>query len=396
MIKNKLIMIKTIKNIAISVLVFCAPLIAIGAEATNTATSAGKMEIDINFVLMLIAVFLLIPFYFTSKTFLFAAKDYFKKHITSSKTISILFLLFASQFLFAQTAALSPPPSDITGISNPKNLVTIALILIIALEFIFIIYFSLQTNKFLNPTIKKVNVEEAAEETSAFQSFWDKINSFRPISEEGDIDTGHSYDGIRELNNITPPWFIVGFVASIIFAIVYLYVYHVSESAPLQIEEYNIEMANAELEKSKYLATQANSVDESSVTLLAGADLESGKTIFIEKCAACHAASGGSMPGGVGPNLTDDYWLHGGDIKDIFKTIKYGWPEKGMISWQDQLSPLQIAQLSSFIFSLKGANPPNAKEPQGELYSASVVPTDTSKTNIIDTSNIKIDTSIKK
>jgi cytochrome c oxidase cbb3-type subunit 3 len=170
----------------------------------------------------------------------------------------------------------------------------------------------------------------------------------------------------------------------------------VSESAPLQIEEYNIEMANAELEKSKYLATQANSVDESTVTLLTGADIESGKTIFAEKCVACHAASGGSMPGGVGPNLTDEYWIHGGDIKDVFKTIKYGWPEKGMISWQDQLSPLQIAQLSSFILSLKGTNPPNAKEPQGELYSATVVSTDSLKTNIVDTNNIKIDTTKQK
>lgn len=394
MIKNKLIMIKTIKNIAISILVFCAPLLAIGAEATNTATSAGKMEIDINFVLMLIAVFLLIPFYFTSKTFLFAAKDYFKKHITSSKTISILFLLFASQLLFAQSPI--SPSADTLGVSNPKNWVTIVLILIIVLEFIFIIYFSLQTNKFLNPTIKKEIINEGVEEPSTFQSFWEKINSFKPISEEGELDTGHSYDGIRELNNITPPWFIVGFVASIIFAIVYLYVYHVSESAPLQIEEYNIEMANAELEKSKYLATQANSIDESTVTLLTGADIESGKTIFAEKCVACHAASGGSMPGGVGPNLTDEYWIHGGDIKDVFKTIKYGWPEKGMISWQDQLSPLQIAQLSSFILSLKGTNPPNAKEPQGELYSATVVSTDSLKTNIVDTNNIKIDTTKQK
>ncbi|HSC37770.1 MAG TPA: c-type cytochrome, partial [Chitinophagaceae bacterium] len=93
--------------------------------------------------------------------------------------------------------------------------------------------------------------------------------------------------------------------------------------------------------------------------------LEGGKTVFLQNCSPCHGKSG---EGVVGPNLTDDYWLHGGGVKDIFKTIKYGWPEKGMKSWKDDLSPTQIAQLSSFIKSLRGTHPPNGKEQQGELY----------------------------
>jgi cytochrome c oxidase cbb3-type subunit 3 len=97
--------------------------------------------------------------------------------------------------------------------------------------------------------------------------------------------------------------------------------------------------------------------------------LASGKTIFMDNCAACHGRAG---EGGVGPNLTDDYWLHQGGIKDIFKTIKYGWPEKGMKSWQQDLGAKQIHEISSYIKSLHGTNPANAKEKQGELYKETI------------------------
>ena len=97
-------------------------------------------------------------------------------------------------------------------------------------------------------------------------------------------------------------------------------------------------------------------------------NLEAGKKIFTTTCAACHAADGGGM---VGPNLTDNYWIHGGSIVDIFKTIKYGWPEKGMKSWQEDYSPVQMAQLSSYVKSLTGTKPAKAKEPQGDLFSDS-------------------------
>ena len=206
------------------------------------------------------------------------------------------------------------------------------------------------------------------------------------MEEEAQLDAGHNYDGIRELNNITPPWFTAGFILTIIVAIGYLWRYHVSHSAPLQIEEFKMEMVQAEIEKSKYLSMQANNVDENSVIMLEAPDIAAGKAIFIEKCVACHEAHGGSKPGGVGPNLTDDYWIHGGSIKNIFTTIKYGWPDKGMISWKEQLSANQMAQVASFVKSLKGNNPAGAKEKQGELYveeqaTAAPVAIDTTKIN---------------
>jgi cytochrome c oxidase cbb3-type subunit 3 len=107
-------------------------------------------------------------------------------------------------------------------------------------------------------------------------------------------------------------------------------------------------------------------VDENSVKLLTAADdLAAGKTVFLTTCFACHGRSG---EGGVGPNLTDEYWLHGGSIQEVFKTIKYGWPDKGMKSWKDDYSPVQIAQIASFVKSLAGTNPANAKPPQGTLF----------------------------
>jgi cytochrome c oxidase cbb3-type subunit III len=203
------------------------------------------------------------------------------------------------------------------------------------------------------------------------------------------LDTGHSYDGIRELDNVIPPWFTAAFVACGIFALVYLWRYHVSQSAPLQIEEYNNEIVQANLEQEEYLKNSANSVDENSVAMLDAAGVAEGKALYITNCTACHAISGASVVGGVGPNLTDQYWLHGGSIKDIFKTIKYGWPDKGMRSWKDQFSPKQIAQLTSYIKSISTLNL-KGKEPQGEIYKEENAKKDSTNNNVLDSAISKI------
>jgi cytochrome c oxidase cbb3-type subunit 3 len=143
----------------------------------------------------------------------------------------------------------------------------------------------------------------------------------------------HDYDGIRELDNNLPPWWLYGFYVCIIFSGIYLYRFHVSRSAPSSRQEYETAMANAEIEKEAYLKSAANKVDENTVTLLTDASaLGEGQKIYSSSCAPCHGAEG---QGVVGPNLTDDYWLHKGSVKDVFKTIKYGVPEKGMKSWKD-------------------------------------------------------------
>ena len=130
---------------------------------------------------------------------------------------------------------------------------------------------------------------------------------------------------------------------------------------------------NGERQKNEYLKAKGESVDENTVTMLAATDIAEGKKIFVDatKCASCHGTDGSGMVNGnpgVGPNLTDDYWLHGGDIKSIFKTIKYGIDGKGMPAWGTQFSAKQLAQLASFVKSVHGTKPANGKTPQGELY----------------------------
>ena len=138
-------------------------------------------------------------------------------------------------------------------------------------------------------------------------------------------------------------------------------------------ERYEQEMAKAKEAKKARLASLGSQIDETNVKLLTDeAAIVAGQAEFVSKCAACHLADGG---GSVGPNLTDEYWLHGGSVKDVFKTIKYGVPAKGKIAWESQLTPPQIQNIASFIISLKGTTPATPKEPQGELYIAETTET---------------------
>lgn len=191
-----------------------------------------------------------------------------------------------------------------------------------------------------------------------------------PIEQEDEILLDHDYDGIKELDNVLPPWWLWMFYATIVFAFVYVLNYHVFRTAPLQAEEFAIEMAESKAAVEAYNARMGGLVSEQNVTRMDGeADLLAGKAIFTELCVACHGANGAGYPGSVGPNLTDAYWLHGGGIVNVFKTVKYGVPEKGMISWKAQLKPVQIQQVSSYILSLAGTVTEGGKEPQGEVWS---------------------------
>jgi cytochrome c oxidase cbb3-type subunit III len=202
------------------------------------------------------------------------------------------------------------------------------------------------------------------------------------IEENKDIQINHPHDGIYELDNGMPPWLRNVFAVTIAFAFAYIWYYHFySEGKKGQMYEYKLAMQEGEKQKLEAEARQANSVSETSVVALKDeTSLNAGKTIFIEKCVACHGQKG---EGGVGPNMTDDYWLHGGDAKAIFKVIKYGVPDKGMISWKEQLNPKAMQDVTSYILTLKGTNPPNAKAPQGEIYKGDAVPAaDTAKSKI--------------
>jgi len=211
--------------------------------------------------------------------------------------------------------------------------------------------------------------EEEVSEKSVLENFWEgSLSEAVPVEQEGDVMLDHEYDGIRELDNKLPPWWLYMFYFTMVFGVFYIGYYHFS-SGPSQQEEYEAEMALAAEQKAAFLAQSANNVDENSVVLLTDASaIEKGKATYTSLCIACHGPSGGSMPGGVGPNLTDEYWINGGGIKNVFKTIKYGVPAKGMIAWESQLTPVQMQEVASYILSLQGSNPENAKEPQGDKW----------------------------
>ena len=214
--------------------------------------------------------------------------------------------------------------------------------------------------------IKEAGLENLIQPTSWWQELYKRFTDTVPIEQEGDIMLDHNYDGVRELDNNLPPWWKGVFYLSIAFAPFYLYFNHFADSAASTQEHYAIEMEQAEDEVKAFLATQKNAIDESNVTFLEDTDaLSNGGIIYQSKCAVCHGQAG---EGGIGPNLTDPYWLHGGSIVDVFRTIKHGVPEKGMIAWKNDLRPRDMQEVASFIKTMSGTNPPNGKDPQGELY----------------------------
>jgi cytochrome c oxidase cbb3-type subunit 3 len=163
-----------------------------------------------------------------------------------------------------------------------------------------------------------------------------------------------------------PPWWKYGFLLSIVWAIGYFSYYHVFGAAPLSAGEYANAMEEAKVAKEAYMRTAKNNIDENTIVFDAGY-VADGQKIFTENCVPCHGPQGQGVVG-IGPNLTDDYWLHGGKINDVFKSVKYGWPANGMKSWQADFSATQIAQVVCYVKSLKGTKPENPKAPQGELY----------------------------
>ncbi|NJX14950.1 cbb3-type cytochrome c oxidase N-terminal domain-containing protein [Tamlana crocina] len=210
-----------------------------------------------------------------------------------------------------------------------------------------------------------------AEKESSYKFTWlketyIKLLGQKPLEDEGEIILDHNYDGIKELDNNLPPWWLYGFYISIIFGAVYLLKYHVF-NGDTQIDELQTELAEAKIAIEKYKATAKDLVDYNTVEVLVNAaDLNAGQSIYETNCIACHKADGG---GGIGPNLTDEYWILGGGIKNVFKTISEGGRSgKGMIAWKQNLKPYEIAQVASYVLQFQGTTPAEPKEAQGDIW----------------------------
>ncbi len=207
----------------------------------------------------------------------------------------------------------------------------------------------------------------------------------------------HDYDGIRELDNDLPRWWVWLFYLSIVWSVLYLLYFHVLDIGYSSADEYLAELnpgfQRAQDSESKYFGvlpqyhppyaelnpvTRPESDEESRgyfplsrdadttsyMALTDAVSTSSGKSLFAIHCVSCHGKLG---EGGIGPNLTDSYWLHGAEFPEVVKSVRYGYPTKGMVAWLGTLSADQILEVASFTLTVRGTTPPNAKEPQGEL-----------------------------
>lgn len=212
----------------------------------------------------------------------------------------------------------------------------------------------------------KSEKQRKANRLTKLKTWYEKQLDSKPMAKEETILLDHEYDGILELDNNLPPWWKNLFYLTIIFAVGYMLYYHVFDG-PTQEMEYEREVATATIAIEEYKKNNPDLIDASSVEMLTdAADLNAGESIYNTNCAVCHRADGG---GGIGPNLADEYWILGGDIASIYNVISEGGRAgKGMVAWKSELNPLEIAQVSSYILTLQGSNPADAKAPEGDLY----------------------------
>ncbi len=197
------------------------------------------------------------------------------------------------------------------------------------------------------------------------KKFMQKLTGTKTQEQEKALLLDHDYDGIKELDNDLPSWWVGLFYATVIFSVIYILRYEVF-GGDNQITEFNKEMAKAQEQIDLYNSTAGDRLTwDTARLLLDESNLAQGKVLFDQNCVACHKVDGG---GSIGPNLTDDHWILGGGVRDIFHTISEGGrPNMGMIPWKTMLKPTQIEQLTSYVISLNGTNPSDAKDAEGDI-----------------------------
>jgi cytochrome c oxidase cbb3-type subunit 3 len=303
-----------------------------------------------------------------------------------------LVLLISGLLVAISSFAQEPAPMQKSFMDDPLNHPMLPYYLAFVLLFVSIVLVSsvgIYVFRIVSILREQVEKEKAQKLGVAYvpapgwwERFTQRMNASVPVEQEKNIELDHSYDGIKELDNHLPPWWKWLFYGTIGWAVVYVIVFHFSASLPLSEEEYQIEIAQAEEQARKLKAEQPQAtIDESNLQYTADAAiLEKGKTVFANNpCGSCHRNDGGGNT--IGPNLTDEYWIHGGDAKNIFNTIKNGAVDKGMPAWGKAMSAQDLRDVTFYIMSLQGTKPVDAKAPQGELVKQTTpVKTDSTKT----------------
>lgn len=334
-----------------------------GLEVNNSSSVFGN---PIFLALLSAIILLLILILALGKVLTATASNSIRKKI-NEKGLGILAIV--SLMALSKTAHAQEILASSKGIPELNSGLLYLMLIIIGFEILIVII--------LLNSIHSFAKTKAVKEVKLKPSLLEKLNASVPIEKEKDILLDHNYDGIHELDNDLPPWWKYGFYLTIVIAIIYLGYYHFTPGGELQIAEYNKSILAAEAGKAEFEKNNLNNVNESNAILITDkAEIAKGEAIFQQNCFACHGKLG---EGGVGPNLTDDFWLHGGSIKDIFSSIKYGIPDKGMKAWQADLSAIQINEVTSYIKTIKGSRPANGKAAQGDMFVELTIPTDSLK-----------------
>jgi cytochrome c oxidase cbb3-type subunit 3 len=306
---------------------------------------------------------------------------------SSSAILTVVFLVMAFS-ASAQDAGVNAvtAPTNYGGLSANTFYFFVA---VLGTEIAAILFLALSIRNLYR---ELTPAKPAVVKTNALKEWWNNMDKKLftkavPVEKESDVLLDHDYDGIKELDNSLPPWWKYGFYITIVVGVIYLAHFHVFASGKNPLQEYNAEMDKAKVEKEAYEAQNKDKIDEANVPMADAAGIAAAKTFFDEKCKACH---GGAGEGGAGPNLTDDYWIHKGSLNDIYLSIKNGYADKGMQAWATVYSPKEMSYLASYIKTLHGTNPPNAKQPQGDLYTETAVPVkDSAAVMLVDTAKVR-------
>lgn len=202
---------------------------------------------------------------------------------------------------------------------------------------------------------------------SGWKRFLQSMTKANELGKEEEIMTDHDYDGIKELDNVLPPWWLYGFYITILIGIFYYVQVFTNSEKYSQEMEYATEVEESKKEVEAYIKANPELFNTENLEIFTDADnLAKGKALFASKtCTACHLAD---LGGSIGPNLTDENWVLGGDMSNIFNTIsKGGRPGKGMIAFESSVSLLERQQLASYIISMQGTSPANPKAPEGDI-----------------------------
>lgn len=372
-----------------------ASLLAVFTATAQDAAAAEKTVVSsynqLTTLLVVMTVVLAFVIWGLGQVLVILSRQLMEKSRGAAKVIALLFvtvLMFASQQASAQDAA-GTAVKEVPNYGGLSSTTFYFFVITVVVEVLAILFLAFAIRR----VYKELMPQQEAAKSSALVSWWDTMDKKLftkavPVEKEADVLLDHDYDGIQELDNALPPWWKYGFYITIVVAFVYIGYYHVFGSGKSPFQEYTAEMDKAKIEKEAYEATNKDKIDENNVPKADAAGLEAAKKIFGDKCWACHGKLG---EGGAGPNLTDDYWIHKGSLNDVYKSIKNGYPDKGMQSWATVYSPKEVSYLANYVKSLHGTNPPNAKAPQGELFTEGAAPAtgDSAKGKAADSAAVK-------